>query len=138
MAARLVREAKDRAGPAPFCSVRCDPPTTGAMVREQMRELVTQGAIHFRVAELAQPQVEDDCRFPRISRARGAPHPCIPPRVNPRGKLRFADRLQQFAAPRRERFIRLGERCGRSAGARDPRQQSPEEVELRETQTAAS
>ena len=69
MTARFTLDPQISAGAAPFGPVRCNPATTGASLRQEMRQLVTKGAIDFRCAVLAQTTIEEDTRAARFSAA---------------------------------------------------------------------
>jgi hypothetical protein len=58
MAACFAGDAKIGAGAAPFRTMRRDPPAAGAELREQMRQLVTQGAIDLGFAMKMQTSIK--------------------------------------------------------------------------------
>ena len=60
MAARFVSDAEIGAGLAPFWSMRLDPAATGANLSQQMRQLVSQSAVDFRLSMLANSWVQRD------------------------------------------------------------------------------
>ena len=57
VATRFVCDAEIAAGAAPFRAMRRDAPASGAELREQMRQLMAQGAIDFAVVAIAKPGI---------------------------------------------------------------------------------
>lgn len=63
VAARFIRDPEIGAGAAPFLPVRRDPAPSGAGLREEMRQLVAQGAIDLALAVRGQAAVENHARL---------------------------------------------------------------------------
>ena len=124
MAAFFVGNAEVTAGFHPFRPVRGDSPPARAMLGEQMREFVTQGALHLVIADLAQPGVEGDQGARDERRAGGAAHPRIPAHNHALREFVAVQGAQEFAGLRFEAgvtvrvrwYLRLFER-GRSFAA---------------------
>ncbi len=70
MAARFACDSKVGAGPTPFRAVWENPPAAGAKLRDEMRQLMAQGAIDFRLAKGAKTAVEQNTRM-AVFRASG-------------------------------------------------------------------
>ena len=70
MAARFIGDAEIGAGATPFRTVRRDAAAASALLREQVSQLVAQGAINFRLAEIAQPAIQQDAEV-SVFRAAG-------------------------------------------------------------------
>ena len=62
MAARFACDAKVGAGPTPFRAVWGNPPAAGAKLRDEMRQLMAQGAIDLRLAKGAKTAIEQNTR----------------------------------------------------------------------------
>ena len=95
MAARFVPESEFDTGLAPLRSVRCNAAATGAMVREQMSELVPQGSVNFIVTKFAQPWIQVHQRLCRKSSARRAAHARVPTNCDSGGEFRASYFIQQ-------------------------------------------
>ena len=59
-AACFAADAKIFASLPPFVAVRRNSASSRPAVREQMRELVQKGALHFVFAEIAEPRIQGD------------------------------------------------------------------------------
>ena len=78
MAALLIGNAKLATGPPPFRAMRRDAPPAGACARDEMRQLVPQGAIDFGVSMFAQPRVQRDERAAAADSPSCGAEPWIP------------------------------------------------------------
>ena len=79
MTARFVRDPEVGAGAAPLGPVRCDATPARAKVREQMRQLVAQSAIHFRGTVRREPRIQEHDALSVVGaagRAAQARRPC--------------------------------------------------------------
>ena len=56
--ALFIRQAEIAARLSPLRAVRCDPASARALVREEVREFVSESALDFRVAEFTQPRIQ--------------------------------------------------------------------------------
>lgn len=97
VAALFIGEAKVAAGAHPLRPVWLDAAAPGAMMSEEVREFVPQGAVHFRVPEFPQAGIQRDQAAARIRHAGGAAHPRIPHDVNRRAEGIAAKSCQQRA-----------------------------------------
>lgn len=75
MTARFVRETEIAASLAPFGTVRRNTTASGAVVRDEMRQLMTQGPIDFRPAVLAEPRIQRNDRSAKMRTPRRAAQP---------------------------------------------------------------
>ena len=69
MTTRFSRNPEIGAGALPFDSVGRDPPTAGAKLREQMRQLVAQGAVDLSLAVGAETAIQENARDPEFRAA---------------------------------------------------------------------
>lgn len=97
MAARFLRDTEITACPAPLRAVRRDSPRTSAELREQMRELMAQGAIDLGSIVFPEPRVERDQVATRIGAAGRAEQASVPFHVDFPRELLGIERLQDFA-----------------------------------------
>ncbi len=86
VAALFIVQAEVAAGLLPFGAVRGDAAASGAEVREEMRELVAQRAIHFVGTEIAEARIEGDERLAGERGAGGAAHARVPADADAFGK----------------------------------------------------
>lgn len=100
--ARFVRDAEVAAGLSPFSAVWRDAATPGSELREQMGQLVAQGALDFRGVVVAESRVERDEITPRIGAAGRAEKARIPFDANFRCEFGGVDRGENFARRRFE------------------------------------
>jgi hypothetical protein len=110
VAALLVRQPEVVACLAPLRSMRRDTPPACAVVCEQMRQLVPQGAIDFPIAKLAQPWIERDERPRGLRGPCSAAHARIPNHAHFSRKRTAAERSEELARVCFEGRIRARER----------------------------
>jgi hypothetical protein len=100
MAARFAGNPEIGAGATPFHSVRRDPASAGAELREQMRQLMAQGLVDFARAVRAQALIEKDTRGATVSAPGGGAQPSRPFHAEAGGEsgcvLREQERAGQF------------------------------------------
>lgn len=105
MAARFIRDAEIAASSAPLRTVRRNSPAPGSKLREQMRELMAQGAVDFRRVVFAESRIQRNEITVRIRAAGGAKEPGIPFHVNYAAEFLGAEGTENFARCRFERGI---------------------------------
>ncbi len=84
---------------SPLRPMRCDSPAASAKLREQMRELVAQRAINFRVAVRAQSRIEEDPRAAIFGTTGGGAQARRPFHLHARGERRGVVLPQQTTRP---------------------------------------
>lgn len=90
----FTRQAEIDTSLAPFLSMRRNPTTSGAMVRNEVRQFVLERPLDLVLAELPNARVQHNQCRPRKGHARGAPHPSIPADFEPRRDCCAADRTE--------------------------------------------
>ena len=132
VAALLIVQPERRAGASPFHAMRRNAALPGAIIREQMRKLVAQGALDFLRSKLAQTRVQGDRRFRGERGAGGAAHARIPTRCHSLREHRSARREQELAGALRERGIFIGHGTPRHGplGSCAAEEERAEEIEL--------
>lgn len=78
VAARFAFDSKVGAGPAPFGAVWGNAPAAGARLREEMRQLMAQGAIDLHLAKGAKTAVEQNTRAAVFRATGGGEKPLRP------------------------------------------------------------
>ncbi len=86
VATGFAGDAEIGAGPAPLRTVGRNATATGAELREQMSQLVTQSAIDFCVTVRAEPAVKQNAGGMKFGPARRAPQTGRPFHSNFRGE----------------------------------------------------
>ncbi len=116
--ARFAGDPEVRAGLAPLGSMRRDPPAAGPGLGEEMRQLMAQGAVHFRFAVHAETTVQEYARAPIFGAARRGPQPGGPFYHDPRGQSRRALLEEKITRQSLERRIATGRSRGEGRGER--------------------
>ena len=96
---RFPGDAEIATRASPLTSMRCDPPTASAKMREQMRQLVAQRAIDFRFAMRAQLRIEEDARGAIFGPTGGGAQARRPFHLYARGERRGIVLPQQITCP---------------------------------------
>jgi hypothetical protein len=101
----FIADSKIAAGHAPFRTVRQDAAAPGAILREQMRQLVPERAIDFRRVVFAQARIQRNEFLSKDCPARATSQARIPFHAHQRGNWFRAHRTQKLARLNFQRSI---------------------------------
>jgi hypothetical protein len=118
MTARFIGDAEIMAGLPPFRAMGRHATAAGAELREQMRELMAQGALDLGGVVFAQARIQRDKVAAEISAARGAEKPRIPLYPDLAREIGGLESAQNFACLRFEGGI-ASEHDERRPGRKD-------------------